>query len=132
MILAFSGTRAPILRPGIKVRIVSLIGAMQPGDEIIVCDNPAGVDALVQATALRNRMLSLVRRPWNEGKHAGMLGNRVMARWGDALWAFPERDESDAGSGTWNAIRTFEQASKRVAIFGPGENGEGAWKRLTK
>ena len=71
------------------------------------------------------RILIVIKRPWTLGSKAGPLGNAVMARWADVLYAFPERDEVERGSGTWNCIRAFEKKRKKAHIFGE-------WRRLGK
>jgi hypothetical protein len=124
--VAFSGTRVDPLRDEVGDAIRSILAATGREDEVWVGDCPTGVDRCVRATVRSRRMLVVAHAPWDEfGTPAGPLRNSLMANAADVLYAFPERHEVAAGSGTWDCIRAFEATGPRSRV-----HIHGCWRRL--
>jgi hypothetical protein len=126
MRIAFSGTRKSHLSEPIRARVRQIIDATTTTDVLFVGDCPTGVDALVRLVVYAKRHLVVAHAPWRTfGPRAGPARNAILADLAVFLWAFPECDEKESGSGTWDCVRAFEARGLPFEVFGD-------WKRLER
>lgn len=129
MILAIVGTRERKLRSEVLARLMCLQSYIEGGDRqyeaIVTGCCPTGVDELVRRAFIQALPVVVAQAPWRLGQWAGPARNMIIARIADRCLAFPEKDETMLGSGTWHCIRQFERIGKPVEIFGE-------WRRPCK